>query len=234
MIRAVGLTVAAFVVAALLGATDGAAVQAQNPKLFGSVGPTFVISLRDAQGARVTKLDPGTYDIEVRDQSEEHNFHLSGPGVDRRTVIGETGTETWTVSFTDGTYTYECEPHSVSMRDTFTAGNPPVATPPPATVVTPKSKLVLTSGPAQVITLKTSSGKSVKRMKIGTYTMTVRDRSPLHNAHVVAPGFNKKTAPLTFKGTQTWKVALKRAGTLRFLCDPHASSGMRGSAKIVR
>jgi hypothetical protein len=29
-------------------------------------------------------------------------------------------------------------------------------------------------------------------------------------------------------------VKLARVGTLRFLCDPHAVDGMRGSAKIVR
>ena len=71
-------------------------------------------------------------------------------------------------------------------------------------------------------------------MKLGTYTMVVRDRSRIHNAHVVAPRFNRKTAPLTFIGRQTWKVKLGKTGTLRFLCDPHALMGMKGSAKIVR
>ena len=71
-------------------------------------------------------------------------------------------------------------------------------------------------------------------MKRGTYTMVVRDRSRIHNAHVVAPGFNRKTSPLTYKGSQTWKVKLRKTGTLRFLCDPHARGGMKGSAKIVR
>ena len=59
-------------------------------------------------------------------------------------------------------------------------------------------------------------------MKVGTYTLTVRDRSRFHNAHVVGPGYNRKTT-LAFVGTQRWKVRLARAGTLRFLCDPHAS-----------
>jgi len=72
--------VVALVVAALLGAADGAAVQAQNPKLFGTVGPEFEISFRDAQGNKVTKLDPGTYDVQVRDLADVHTFHLQGPG----------------------------------------------------------------------------------------------------------------------------------------------------------
>ncbi len=231
MIRAVALAVA-LTVAALLGATNGAAVRAENPKLFGTVGPEFSIVLEDAQGIRVTKLDPGTYDIDVEDLSAEHNFNLGGPGVNRLTTIEGTGTESWTVSFAEAVYTYLCNAHPTRMRGTFTVGNPPT-TPPPTGVVTAKTKLVLTAGPAEVITLKTSAGKTVKTMKRGTYTVTVRDRGRIHNAHLVAPGYNRKTTPLTYVGTQIWKVKLARVGTLRFYCDPHRLTGMRGSAKIV-
>ncbi|HLF68347.1 MAG TPA: plastocyanin/azurin family copper-binding protein [Gaiellaceae bacterium] len=217
--------------AALLGAADGAAVQAQNPKLFGTVGPSFSIILRDAQGNRVSTLPKGTYDIEVQDLAEDHNFHLTGPGVDRETGIGSVETVTWTVTFTDGVYRYVCDPHSGLMRGSFTVGNPPTTTPPPP--ITPKTKLVLTSGPSRSITLRTGAGKKVTAMKLGTYTMVVRDRSRIHNAHVVAPGYNRRTT-VPFVGTRTWKVKLAKTGTLRFLSDPHASLGMRGSAKIVR
>ncbi|OFW75648.1 MAG: hypothetical protein A2Y55_04110 [Actinobacteria bacterium RBG_16_68_12] len=233
MTRAVALAVA-LAVAALLGATNGAAVRAENPKLFGSVGQGIV--LRDAQGNRVTKLDPGTYDIEVEDQSDFHTFHLTGPGVNERTEVDFTGTVNWTVTFRDGNYIYYCDVHPLSLRGAFVAGNPPPEpepTPTPTTVVTPKSGLVLTAGPSEVITLKTSAGKTVKAMKRGTYTVTVRDRGRIHTAHLVAPGFNRKTTPLTYVGTQTWKVKLAKVGTLRFYCDPHRLTGMRGSAKIV-
>ncbi len=233
MTRAAALALA-LVVAALLGAADGAAVQAQNPKLFGTVGPEFEISFRDGQGDRVTKLEPGTYDIQVRDLSDFHTFHLEGPGVDERTEVEFTGTVNWTVTFKDGNYSYRCDPHP-TLGDKFVVGKPPATSPPPASpAITAKTKLLLTAGPRQVITLKTAAGKAVKSMKLGTYTVTVRDRGSDHNAHIVAPGYNRKTGPLAFKGTQTWKVALKRTGTLRFLCDPHAAFGMRGSAKIVR
>ncbi len=227
----------ALVAATLLGATDGSAVQSQNVKLVGTVGPGFFITLEDAQGNRVRNLEPGTYDIEVKDLSEEHNFHLTGSGVDRLTPVGAAVTESWTVTLTNGTYRYNCDPHATTMRGSFTVGAqpptppPPTSTPPP---VTAKSKLLLTSGPGFVITLKTAKGKTVKAMKRGTYSMVVRDRGRTHNAHVVAPGFNRKTSPLTYTGSQTWKVKLARTGTLRFLCDPHARRGMRGSAKIVR
>ncbi len=232
MTRAAALAVA-LAVAALLGAADGAAVQVQNPKLFGTVGPDFEISFRDAQGGKVTKLEPGTYDVQVRDLADVHTFHLQGPGVDERTEVAFTGTVNWTVTFRDGNYSYFCDPHP-TLGDKFVVGNPQ-ATPPPAATppVTAKTKLLLTSGPRQVITLKTAAGKAVKSMKLGTYTVTVRDRGSDHNAHIVAPGYNRKTAPLGFMGTQIWKVAVKRTGTFRFLCDPHAAFGMRGSAKIV-
>ncbi|MDQ3672677.1 MAG: plastocyanin/azurin family copper-binding protein [Actinomycetota bacterium] len=234
MTRVAALAVA-LVVAALLGAADGAAVQSQNPKLFGTVGPEFEISFRDAQGNKVAKLDPGTYDVQVRDLSDFHTFHLQGLGVDERTDVSFTGSVNWTVTFKDGNYSYFCDPHP-TLGDKFVVGSPAATTPPSTTPppVTAKTRLLLTSGPRQVITLKTAAGKTVKTMKRGTYTVTVRDRGNDHNAHIVAPGYNRKTVPLSFKGTQTWKVALKRTGTFRFLCDPHAAFGMRGSAKIVR
>jgi hypothetical protein len=123
------------------------------------------------------------------------------------------------------------------MNGSFTVGNvpaqPPPQQPPAGAAVTSKTKLVLTSGPGFTVTLKTSTGKTVKSMKTGTYTVVVRDRSRIHNAHVVAPGYNRKTSPLTYTGTQTWKAKLARPGTLRFLCDPHAVTGMKGSAKVI-
>ena len=221
--------------ASLLGASGGAAERAQETKLFGTVGPEFTIALTDAQGARVTKLDPGAYEIDVKDLSDFHTFHLQGPGVDEGTQVEFTGDVTWHVTLKDGVYSFFCDVHPSSMRGSFTVGTPPTTTPPPtAGAVTAKTKLVLTSGPEQVITLTTSTGKPVKVMRLGTYTVTVRDRGRIHNAHIVAPGYNRKTTPLTYTGTQTWKVKLARTGKLRFLCDPHALLGMRGAATLIR
>jgi plastocyanin len=235
--RRVATAVLAVVCTALLGAGGGAARSIQETKLVSTVGPEFTISLQDAQGDRVTQLDPGTYEIEVTDRSDFHNFHLQGPGVNEATGVEFTGTATWRVTLTDGTYAFFCDVHPSSMRGSFIVGTPPPpATPPPLTggAITAKTKLILTSGPARVITLKTAGGKPVKAMKLGTYTVTVRDRGRIHNAHVVAPGFNRRTSPLIYTGTQVWKVKLAKAGTFRFLCDPHVLVGMNGSAKIVR
>lgn len=231
--RGLAVLTVALVAFASLGAAGGGATPQQVTKLHARVGPSFTISLSTEAGARVTQLDPGTYEIEVDDMSEEHNFHLRGPGVDRATEIGDVGTQEWTVTVRDGTYTYVCDPHQGMMRGSFTVGNvAPAPAKPPANVVTPRSKLQLTSGPGFSISLKTAAGKAVKSMRVGTYTVTVRDRSNFHNAHLVGPGYNRRTT-VPFVGTQTWKVRLARAGTLRFLCDPHAAQ-MKGSAKIVR
>jgi plastocyanin len=220
----------AVVAAALLGAAGSGASPQQSTTLHATVGPGFTISLAMDAGARVTHLDPGAYVIEVDDLAEEHNFHLKGPGVDRSTEIGGTGKQTWSVTLADGTYTYVCDPHSEIMKGSFTVGTP-ATTPSPPTAAA--KRLVLTTGPGYSITLQTTAGKSVTKVTLGTYMVVVRDRSRFHNAHLVAPGYDRRTT-VPFMGTQTWKVKLAKTGTLRFQCDPHASQGMKGSAKIVR
>jgi Copper binding proteins, plastocyanin/azurin family len=91
------------------------------------------------------------------------------------------------------------------------------------------SKLVATDGPGFTITL-TQGGKKVTRLKPGTYTITVADKSSIHNFHLTGPGVNKKTA-VGFKGTKTWKLTLKK-GTYKYVCDPHKSF-MKGSFKVA-
>jgi hypothetical protein len=229
MVRIAALAVA--LAAALLGATNGSAGSAENPKLFGTVGPEFTITLKNAAGATVTNIDPGTYDVQVTDNSAFHSFHLKGPGVDNTSGVQETGTQTWTVTIQNGSYAYFCDMHPSSMRGTFIAGTPtpPVGTP---SAITAKTHLVLKVGPGFTITLKTAAGKSFKAMKRGTYTILVRDLASIHNAHLTAPGgVNKKTG-VAFVGKVTWKVKLSKVGTLRFRCDPHAST-LHGSKKIV-
>jgi plastocyanin len=231
MSRAVTAVAAAVALAlGLAGAAGGS--RAEGPKLFGEVGPGFTISFKDAQGNRVTHLDPGPYEIEVKDLSDEHNFHLTGPGVNRMTEVGFTGETTWQVTFQDGNYRFVCDPHSTVMRGTFTAGTPPPPPPPP--VVTPSApigaKLLLTVGPAASITLKTVAGKAVKVLKAGRYTFVARDRSKAHNAHLLGGGVNKLTT-VPFVGMKTWRLTLKK-GTLVFRCDPHRAQ-MRGSVRIL-
>jgi len=87
--------------------------------LSASVGPGFEISLKDADGADVTTLPAGSYTINVDDQSDIHNFHLTGSGVDEATVVGETGMTTWDVTLEAGSYHFQCDPHSSTMNGDF-------------------------------------------------------------------------------------------------------------------
>ena len=92
---------------------------ASGNTLQASVGPGFEISLKDSNGQDVKSLAAGTYTITVDDQSDAHDFHLTGEGVDETTDVGGTGMETWTVTFKAGSYHFQCDPHSSSMNGDF-------------------------------------------------------------------------------------------------------------------
>src|SRR5689334_5164711 len=108
----------AVVLVALAVAAGGAGAQAPTT-LKGVVGPAFTITLTKADGSAVDHLDPGTYTIDVQDLSDQHDFHLSGPGVDQATVVSAVTNVTWTVTLRDGTYKFRCDPHEAIMSGTF-------------------------------------------------------------------------------------------------------------------
>ena len=85
----------------------------------GSVGPGFEISLSTDDGQPVETLTAGSYTVEVDDQSDIHNFHLTGTGVDVTTDVGGMGVESFDVTVEAGTYTFVCDPHAGSMNGSF-------------------------------------------------------------------------------------------------------------------
>ena len=90
-------------------------------KLKGAVGPGETISLKTAAGKGVSIVGRGTYAITISDRSDEHNFHLSGPGVRKQlTGVGFVGTKTVTVTLRSGKYRFVCTPHSDDMNGGFT------------------------------------------------------------------------------------------------------------------
>lgn len=52
----------------------------------------------------------GRYRIAVTDTSKKRNFHLVGPGVNRRTGKAFVGTVVWTVALSPGTYRFGSDP----------------------------------------------------------------------------------------------------------------------------
>ena len=98
----------------VLASSGGAAVHGGN-LLVGSVSDPLNISLTQG-GKKVTALKAGTYTITVQDKASDHNFHLTGAGVNKSTSVSGKGTFTWKVTFKKGTYKYVCDPHKSFMK----------------------------------------------------------------------------------------------------------------------
>ena len=95
------------------------AAQSATPKLVGTVGPGFTISLKGASGQSVKSLNRGVYLIQVADKASIHNFHLSGPSLDKKTSVGGTGTTRWTLRLKPGKYHFQCDIHPSTMKGDF-------------------------------------------------------------------------------------------------------------------
>ena len=110
------LTLAAGLAAVVLASSATAAA----PRLVGSTGPdgAFHITLTKG-GKKVTKLKAGKYTIVVKDVAKTHDFHLTGPGVNKTTPVKGKGTFTWHVTLKKGTYRFVCDPHKTIMHGSF-------------------------------------------------------------------------------------------------------------------
>ena len=96
-----------------------ASASAATPTLTGVDGPGFTITLKKGS-SKVTKLKAGKYKFVIKDLSNIHNFHLTGPGVDVKTDVSFKGTKTFPVKLVAGEYHFQCDPHSSSMNGSFT------------------------------------------------------------------------------------------------------------------
>ena len=92
---------------ALASSTFGAV---STNTLTGTVGPGFTITMNK------TTVKAGTYVITIHDLASIHDFHLTGPGVDRKASVTGTGTTKWTVKLKKGTYHFVCDPHHTIMH----------------------------------------------------------------------------------------------------------------------
>ena len=110
--RLVALASAAALVAVSIVAAAPATTMVV-PKLHGTIGPGFTISLKNARGKKVTTLKRGKYTFIVGDKSGIHNFTLNGPGIKNKTITGTSfvGTKTVTLTLKKGSYTFYCTVH---------------------------------------------------------------------------------------------------------------------------
>jgi plastocyanin len=98
------LAAAALVVAPAYAKTAG---------LTGEVGPGFSIEVKKG-GKDLQTIKAGRYRIKVEDKASIHNFHLFGPGLNKKTGVSFKGETTWTITLKPGRYTYQCDPHHLS------------------------------------------------------------------------------------------------------------------------
>jgi len=87
-------------------------------RLAASVSPSATIALMKS-GKKVKTLTAGTYRLTVSDRSATGNFHLTGPGVNRKTAIAQKTTATWQLTLKAGTYTYRSDANP-RVKGTFT------------------------------------------------------------------------------------------------------------------
>ena len=212
----------ALALAAVAAAFVPAAAHPENPVLVGIVGTNdaFEIDLTNSAGISLTHIDPGTYTIVVHDRSRIHNFHLSGPGVDMKTEVGSVSDQTWTVTFKDGLYGYQCDVHAYQMSGAFTVGTPPA---------TPTTQMAGSVGPGARISLRNANGQRVTEATAGRAVVMVRDRTRADNFHLRGPGVNKATG-IGFVGRARWTLTL-RPGRYVYLSDRHKS--LRGSFTVT-
>jgi plastocyanin len=117
-IRTRSLLLGAVAAAALAATSSGSAASAKTVN--GTVGPGFTIGLT-MHGHKVTNLKAGTpYRFVISDRADIHDFHLSGPGLNRvLTTVEFTGTKSIVLKLKRGTYRFVCDPHSGIMHGRF-------------------------------------------------------------------------------------------------------------------
>ena len=86
-------------------------------KLSGKVTAN-AISLKTSSGAKVKTLAAKKYKLTVSDASNKQNFHLTGPGVNKKTGVAARTKATWTLTLKPGKYTYKSD-KSRTLRGTF-------------------------------------------------------------------------------------------------------------------
>ncbi len=111
------------VVAGALVAAGSSAFAAGPQTITGTVGPGFTITLKQ-HGRNVSALPPATYVFVIADKSNIHNFHLIGPGVNKKTSVAAVGTTTWRLTLRKGTYRFICDPHATIMKGKFVVKAP--------------------------------------------------------------------------------------------------------------
>jgi plastocyanin len=107
------------VVTAALFILPAQASSSKSSGLVGEVGPGFTIEVKKA-GKDVKTIRAGKYTMKVEDKGTIHDFHLFGPGLNKKTGVAFKGDKTWKITLKKGRYTYQCDPHAaMGMKGHF-------------------------------------------------------------------------------------------------------------------
>ena len=113
VLLAAGLAAAAFLMSA----------QASTPKLTGTVGPSYTITLKQG-AAKVKTLKAGKYTFVITDKAAIHNFTIErekgGPKIEKvLTGTSFQGKKTVTVTLKTGSWKFYCSNHESQMFGFF-------------------------------------------------------------------------------------------------------------------
>jgi plastocyanin len=112
--RIFGTLVALGAVAAL--SVVGVVQAASTATIKGTVGPGFTITVAKRSVAA------GSHTFVIQDKSNIHNWHITGPGVNKKTGVSATGTFRLKVKLQKGkTYKIVCDPHASTMKTSIKA-----------------------------------------------------------------------------------------------------------------
>ena len=196
-------------------------------------------------------IPAGTYTIQVTDDAHDHNFHLTGPGVEQSTDIGGLSSPTWTVTFQPGgSYEFVCDAHPDFMYGNFTASggsggsssggsssggsssggtssggssSSGGSTSTGGTRTSLLGTLIGRVNPAGKLTL-TYGGIPVTKVKAGRYKITVADKTPKRSFVVQRAGGPTTTvSSVAFVGTHSVTLNLL-AGKWTFFTSAGAKS----------
>jgi plastocyanin len=179
----------------------------------------------------------GTYAVRVVDDTGEHNFHLSGPGVQQATSVDGSDNASWTVTIqAGGTYRFQCDTHADFMYGTFqgagagtsggTSGGSSSGGSSGGSSSGGSSSGGSSSGGSSSTTALRGTlagtvaadgklkllfnGRVVSKLKAGRYKITVSDRTPARSFVVKQPGRSAITVSgVAFVGSHTVTVNLK-------------------------
>ena len=106
---------------ALAGTGTSANAKKERFQLKGEVYPNsqFKIEMENKADNDLKRVKAGTYRIKIEDKASIHNFHLMGPGVNKKTSVSGRTETVWTVRLRRGTYKFRCDPHPTTMRGSF-------------------------------------------------------------------------------------------------------------------